>query len=783
MLLTESDTRAKLIDPALHMRGWTEDLIKREETSGAIYVLDGKARRKPHGRVDYTLRVKVGPYPQPLAMAVIEAKAEHLPPTHGLEQAKAYAVRLNVPFVFSSNGHLFVQYNHFTGQTTKPTPLSEFPEPSALRLEYERIKGFSLEDEAARPLLMPYKGGEATRRYYQDAAIRAMLEKLARCERTGEPKRALLALATGSGKTFIAVNLLKKINDAKQLRKALFVCDRDELRKQGHSAFYTAFGSDAAIATTNNPEKNARVIIATYQTLGVDSEDSDPSFLFRNYPEDYFSHIIIDECHRSAWGKWSQVLTRNPNAVQIGLTATPRQLNITEQTPDACADARLIHDNIHHFGKPIYEYDMSQGIVDGYLPACLVQRGRVNIDEQNLTIDQIMARNPRNAITGAMMVREELNQVYTSGQYEDRILLPDRVFSMCADLFDYLLESGGPEQKTIIFCVNDQHADDVAITMNNLYAEWCEKNNRKRVPDYAFKCTAKSSGNDFLPDFRGSSKNYFIATTVDLISTGVDVPCVRNIVFFRYVKSPISFHQMVGRGSRLDAPTNKMMFTVYDYTNASRLFAEDFITEPPTPGPEPPEHPPPPKPPTIVEGFEVHVTDAGKYIVMQVDGKAALVTLEEYKERLAEKLVQEAATLEDFRSRWIEPERRRDLLLGLPDGGRSVKVVQMVDDKMEYDLYDILAELGYGLAARTRHERANAFVYKNAPWLQTMPEDAASTIKAIASQFERGGTDGLESPYILRTPEVSASGGIQALELYGNPKELMVETKERMFAV
>src|SRR3990172_8082136 len=172
MPLNESDTRAKLIDPAIHARGWTEDLIRREETAGAIEIVGGKPAKQPRGRVDYTLRVKVNPDTQPVALAIIEAKAEALPPNHGLEQAKAYAAckRLNVPFVFASNGHLFVEFDRFSGLTNSPCPLSEFPTPADLRARYEQCVGFKLSDPAARPLLARYNGGEGTRRYYQDAA-------------------------------------------------------------------------------------------------------------------------------------------------------------------------------------------------------------------------------------------------------------------------------------------------------------------------------------------------------------------------------------------------------------------------------------------------------------------------------------------------------------------------------------------------------------------------------------------------------------------------------------
>ncbi len=307
--LSEADTKAKLIDPVLHQRGWTEDLIRREETERGIDIIDGKPRRRERGRTDYLLRVRVNITTQPVAIALIEAKRSDEPPDKGLEQAKKYARLNHVPFVYSSNGHLFVEYDHFTGQTTKPNPLPEFPTPEILHKRYEEGVGFSLESNSARPLLVPYPGGEASRRYYQDAAIRALLEKIA----AGE-KRLLLYLATGSGKTFIAVHILKKIADAGQLRRALFVCDRDELRAQGLGAFQNVFGADAAEVTTANPQKNARILISTYQTLNVAGETEDAKFFLENYPQNYFSHIIIDECHRSAWGKWSIVLRQNPRS-------------------------------------------------------------------------------------------------------------------------------------------------------------------------------------------------------------------------------------------------------------------------------------------------------------------------------------------------------------------------------------------------------------------------------------------------------------------------------------
>jgi len=775
-LYNEADTRAKLIDPAIHTRGWTEDLIKREETAGAIEIAGGTARRKSGGRIDYTLRVKIAPDAQPVAVALIEAKAEHLPPGHGLEQAKAYAAskRLNVPFVFASNGRQYVEFDRSTGLTSAPRPLTDFPTPTDLRARYEAAKGFSLADDAARPLVTRYAGGEGSRRYYQDAAIRATLEKIAAGER-----RALLSLATGAGKTYIAVNLLKRIADAGQLRRALFVCDRDELRAQGVAAFHNVFGADAAAVSAGDPAKNARVLVATYQTLDVDADEADATFLVANYPLNYFSHIVVDECHRSAWGKWSQVFTRNPAAVQIGLTATPRQIMIPPRDRDKAAveDEKINADNLKHFGEPVYEYDMGQGIEDGYLAACEIVRRDIFLDNKRQTEREsgiagadLAGKRLTDAVTGERRTVAEARAAYAATSFEDRLLLPDRVDAMARDLFDYLLATGGPEQKTIIFCARDRHADAVANALNNLYAAHCAHLRRPRLEPYAFKCTAASGGADYIADLRGSSRHHFIATTVDLLTTGVDIPSVRNIVFFKYVHSPILFYQMVGRGTRLDPLTGKLMFRVYDYTDATRLFGHAFLTRyeaPPTSGDgsadPPPVDPPPPEHPIQVQGFTVHVTDAGRYIVTTVDGKAMPITVEEYQERLTSALVAAVPTLDAFRARWVAPADRRALLGDLPDGGRSAPLIRALREMDAYDLYDVLAELGYGLDPRTRQERADAFGYKNRDWLSSMPPATAATVQAIAAQFAQGGIDELERPQVFDLRPVAQAGGLAAL--------------------
>ncbi|MDR2697041.1 MAG: DEAD/DEAH box helicase family protein [Holophagales bacterium] len=773
----EWQTRYELIDPALRLRGWDETNYRVEVTSGGIKVIDGKASRRK-GRTDYLLRLEVSKDTQPVAIALIEAKAESKPPGFGLSQGKrdGDCDRLNVKFIFSSNGHQFVEYDKFTGLTSQPKLMSEFPTTAELRRRYENGMGFSLESEAAKPLLVRYAGGESQRRYYQDAAIRAVFEKIAQGHR-----RALLSLATGAGKTFIAVNMLKHIADVGQLRKALFLCDRDELRTQAVTAFQNKFGANAAPVEKGNPQKNAKVIIATYQSLGISKDDDDASFLMENYPENYFSHIVIDECHRSAWGKWSQSLIRNSDAIQIGLTATPRQLSIKDHSKEAEADRKITADNLSYFGEPVYEYTMSQAIEDGYLAACEIRRGSVNLDDTGITYEEVMKHNPRNYITGEPVTEEKLKELYEKTDYESRIMLPDRVIAMCANLFQHLARTGTPEQKTIIFCVRDIHAEIVANEMNNLYSMWCDTNGRRRANNYAFKCTAESKGGEYVADMKGSNSDYFVAATVDLLSTGVDIPAVRNIVFFRYMSSPISFHQMVGRGTRL--ADNKLMFTIYDYTDATRLFGEDFISEPREAreacgGCESSD------PPVIIraDGFEAEVSEVGRYIVIEENGQHKRVSIEEYKQGLARLLLASTSTLDEFRAKWIVQAKRSGMLQDIVHSGYSPELVRQIESMTDYDLYDVLADIAYGIAPRKRADRALSFSYKQRSWLDTTPDQTKAVILAIVAQFGREGSDALESQQLFNVAAIQEAGGLGALIWNGDPRELLAETKKRLFA-
>jgi type I restriction enzyme R subunit len=285
----EQLTRVELINPALHERGWTDGLVREEKTPGGSNIIDGRPV-KQQGRTDYLLCIPILPGKPPLPVAVLEAKAEDKMASLGLQQSLDYSHRFHVPFVFSTNGHLFTEFGEDTQLIVDNRALSTFPTPDDLRQRYESLKNIQLSSNAALPLLMPYKGGELARWYFQDSAIRAVLERSA----TGQ-RKILLSLATGTGKTIIAAQLLHKLALAGQLRRALFLCDREELRIQGMGKMHAVFGDNAQEVSTSDPRRNARVLVATYQTLNITDEDKAPQFWKDNYPPDYFSHIIIDE--------------------------------------------------------------------------------------------------------------------------------------------------------------------------------------------------------------------------------------------------------------------------------------------------------------------------------------------------------------------------------------------------------------------------------------------------------------------------------------------------------
>ena len=799
MPLNEAETRYNLIDPVLRDKGYRHPYI-RLETPAPVEPVGPKGRRRPgSGRTDYLLCVDLPDAPKPLPVAILEAKKEDEDPLKGMQQAKGYSEcqRFDAKYIFATNGHRYGKFDKFTLEQSGPFPFPDFPEHSKLAADYYRDTGIQIDTPAAA-ILFQADSPAYKCHYYQDAAIRAAFEKVLQCEARGEPPRVLLSLATGSGKTVIAANLLWRLHEAGRLDKpALFLCDRDELRGQAYSKLKAVFGDGARVAKTedgDNAAKNARIHIATYQTLGLDDEaEQFASFLTEFYPPDSFSVIVIDECHRSAWGKWSEVLKRNAKAIQIGLTATPRQLRDSKtKTPE---DAEITANNVEYFGEPVYEYTLIQAQEDGYLAACEIVKRKPAIDSRVFTRAEVLAARPTNIKTGRPITEADLTKdEYTGKDFDDELFIEMRTPAMCTDLFQLLCENGGPEQKVIIFCTRELQADRVAMQMNNLYVRWCRAHGREPKDLYAFKCMGgANNGADLIEPMRGSGERAFVACTVDLLEAGVDIERLNAVVFFRYLKSAIKFYQMVGRGTRIHEPTQKYKFWLYDYTGVTDLFGTDFISSPRKPRPggggggeegggddggEGGDEPPPvPE----IPGQTAILAD-GRFILGRRDGRDVRIPVDEYRREMVERVLREAHNLDEFRHLWVEAQKRRRLIEHLLGDNFSPDFLRDAERMTEYDVYDLFAHHGYRARALKRPERKGVYLDGNAPWFAAMDAKAATVLRGLGHQFELGGTEALETPALWDVPEIKAAGGIGVLKRVGAPADVVKDAKLRLFA-
>ena len=417
------------------------------------------------------------------------------------------------------------------------------------------------------------------------------------------------------------------------------------------------------------------------------------------------------------------------------------------------------------------------------MAACEIVRRKVGIDDDWITKKELLLKGATDAKTGFLLDEKDLKEIYTKETYDHRLILPERRKAMCKDLMAQFEKTGRLKQKTIIFCASDKHAEDVANELNNFYKD-------KRLPPcekFAFKFTAKTfdEGSDenhetLLANMRAMKNSHFIATTVDLLTTGVDIPCIQNVVFFTYVSSPISFYQMVGRGTRIAEEFDKFMFRTYDYTNATRLFGKEFISKSrDTPsklakGGEKQKI-------AKVYGYEVKIKDEGIFILMRDEDtkKEKPVTIEEYRKKLAESLVQKVENIDLLREMWVNPRDRMHLIDALPGGEKGALMLRQLLNLNDCDLFDFLANVGFGVNPKTREERVFAFNYKNKQWLMSLPSDTSKVIGALAKQF-KDGIEELENPHVFEISEIRRAGGVKALSRVMLATQAIFEVKRRL---
>jgi len=555
--MNEADTCRVYITPALKDSGWGDPDWRIAEqhyfTDGQIYLVgDGHAKRKGK-KADYLLR-----YQESFPIAVVEAKAEDLEPGAGLQQAKDYAQILGLLFAYSSNGHGIEEWD-FTSNTQKS--IDSYPSPEDLWNRLCEYKSLNTQ-LTNNPLLTPYcaKGGKLPR-YYQEVAINRVIESIDQGK-----DRILINLATGTGKTVIAFQAAWKLWQAKWNTKGedrrpriLFLADRNVLRDQAYNTF-EPFENERNLITEGKAPMNRTIYFSIYQAMFAGSNDNR---LYQRYPSDFFDMIIIDECHRSGFGTWNAILQHFDSAIQLGMTATPKR---TENI-----------DTYKYFGDPVFQYSLGQGIDDGFLATYKVHRSISNFTADGVVIEDVTAQGAELEIPEG----EEVEGAYHLLDFERKITMPDHVDRLC-DHLNKLLHTYGRMEKTMVFCVNQKHALDVATNLNRLNADL-------NVPDYAVRIVSEegATGKALLEKFQNTEGTIpVVASTVDLLTTGVDAPSVRNVVFMKPIASIVSFKQIVGRGSRLCPDTDKFWFRVIDYTNASRLFDEwDRPSSPPAGGP------------------------------------------------------------------------------------------------------------------------------------------------------------------------------------------------------
>jgi type I restriction enzyme, R subunit len=747
MSLTESDTRAQFIDPALAKSGWEGHLVRREYqiTAGRIIVA---GKRAEPSIADYLLEYKGK------RLAVIEAKKWDLPHSEGVSQAVRDGNKLGLPFAFATNGQKIRQINLVTG---KEEDIDIFPTPEELWALINEPKN-ELIDEF-RSVDFESRGGTEPVRYYQQIAVENVLEGIANGD-----KRLLLTLATGTGKTKIAFHIAWKLfqtrwniqGDKKRRPRILFLADRNILANQAFNEF-SPFPEDALVRI--KPEEvrkkgkvptNGNIFFTIFQTFQTESTGA-PNF--GEYPPNFFDLIIIDECHRGGAtedGNWRSILDYFSPAVQLGLTATPKRRDNV--------------DTYSYFGEPRYVYSLKEGIGDGFLTSFRVRKYQTTIDDYTYTVDDTVVEGD-----------VEVGKLYTGGDFNKVIVIREReVYRV-----ELLLAQINPNEKTIIFCATQAHALMIRDIINE------KKTNSNST--YCVRVTADegSIGDQYLRDFQDNEKTIpTILTTSQKLSTGVDARNVRNIVLMRPVNSIIEFKQIIGRGTRLY--DGKDFFTIHDFVNASHNFYDpEWDGEPVEPDPKPeiggktsggPDTGPIDTPVVkrekvvikLADGKEREFQHMTSKMFYSVDGTP--MSLTEFIQTLFNTL--EMPNLfkneDELRAIWAVPSTRTELLKQLERAGfptSELVSIQELIDAQNSDLFDVLEFVKYSLKPVTRETRAK----KSRSIMESGIEaKQLEFIDFLVSQYVESGVEELDESKLETLLEIKYADVFAGVKAIGN---------------
>ena len=800
--LGESDTRAKFITPALHRAGWDEAMqIHREVsfTKGRIIVRGKLVSRGKGKRADYILYYKPN-----LPIALIEAKDTTHAVGDGMQQALDYATTLDIPFVFSSNGDGFVFHDRTGESAQKETTLGldAFPSPDDLWARFRAWKG--LTPEAEEIVLQDYfdDGSGKTPRYYQVNAINAAVEAIAKGR-----DRLLLVMATGTGKTYTAFQIIWRLWKAGRKKRVLFLADRNVLIDQTMVNDFRPFGPAMAKLSTNARtiehgsseelptaiDRKRRIDTAYEIYLGLYQALTGPEErqkVFREFSPGFFDLIVIDECHRGSAAEdsaWREILEYFSTATQIGLTATPKE------TADVS--------NSDYFGEPIYSYSLKQGIRDGFLAPYKVIKVHIDRDVEGYRPEH--GQLDRDG-------KEVEDRIYNTKDFDRSLVLDERTKLVARKVTQFLTESGDRFQKAIIFCVDQEHAARMRQALINENADLVGENHR-----YIMRITGgDAEGQAELGNFIDPESTYpVLVTTSRLLSTGVDVQTCRLIVLDRRVGSMAEFKQIVGRGTRVHEDTRKFYFTLMDFRGATNHFADpDFDGEPVQiyePGEDDPIAPPddaplltqpgedetivyaPPdisQPPPLTSRRKVYVDGVGATIVAErveyLDEYGRLVT-ESLHDFTRKALKKRFASLDDFLRRWKAAERKQAIIDELEAEGLALDTIAEglgKDLGKDLDPFDLICHVAFDAKPLTRHERAENVRKRDV--FHKYGGQARAVLDALLAKYADEGVLNLDDANVLRIPPLTKLGTpVQLVRAFGSKDRFLAAVHDLQAAL
>jgi type I restriction enzyme, R subunit len=774
--LTEADIRTKFITPALigaNGDKWNLMTQLREEiyfTKGRVIVRGKTVTRGEAMKADYILYYKPN-----LPIAVIEAKDNNHTVGAGMQQALEYAEILDVPYAYSSNGDAFLEHDRTGGGETieRELPLDQFPSPEELWGRYRAAKGYTTFQELVTTQEYYDSGGGKMPRYYQLVAINRTIEAIARGE-----NRILLVMATGTGKTYTAFQIIWRLWKSGAKKRILFLVDRNILADQTKTNDFKPFGQAMTKITNRTADKAFEIYLSLYQAVTGTEEEQN---IYKQFSSDFFDLVLIDECHRGSAADdaaWRKVLEYFSSATQIGLTATPKE------TKDVS--------NIEYFGEPIYTYSLKQGISDGFLAPYKVIR--IGIDKD------LEGWRPERGKTDKYGEEIE-DREYNETDFDRNLVLEKRTELVAAKITEFL-KATDRFAKTIVFCENVDHAERMRQALVNANRDLAAANSK-----YVMRITGDNEeGKAQLDNFIDPEKTFpVIAVTSQLMSTGVDAQTCHLIVLDKRINSMTEFKQIIGRGTRINEDYNKLFFTIMDFKRATALFADpDFDGDPVQiyePRGDDPIVPPDPDNPDVlarqtppdyeVDRFIQDPSDSSdkpkKYYVddvavtvatervqyLDADGRLITESLRDY----TRKTVQKAYTsLNAFLNAWKDAERKQVIIEEL--ASRGVFLDELADQiGRDYDVFDLICHVAFDQPPLTRRERVERVKKRNA--FAKYGNSAREVLQALLQKYSDGGLKSVESLEILKVDPLTKFGTpVEIVNLFGGKQNYLAAVEE-----